>query len=244
MKKILGMLIIFLIPSCTAFASQDTVNYQAAEVMTRIEANYNQLQTMSGRIKQTRSYGNNKIQSELSFFFKSPDKLYLDYLTPVRQIIIANGTSCWGYSPDDNRAEKVDLTEANMTFSPVKLLGIDILDELKKAFNLTIKENQAERIVILASPRTGGKFISQILIIVDPIRWVISSLKIMDKKGDLISQSSFEEYSQVNNIWFPLRIKAKSLLGKQVINEEISLRRLKINQSISDERFEFVPPVL
>ncbi|PIP40924.1 hypothetical protein COZ71_02575 [Candidatus Desantisbacteria bacterium CG_4_8_14_3_um_filter_40_12] len=235
--------IIFLIPCCVAFASP----YQASEVIATIEANYSQIQTLSGRMSQTRSYGNNKIQkAELNFFFKSPDKLYLDYLTPVRQIIIANGTSCWGYSPEDNSAEKIDLTDKNMIFSPLKLLGIDILDELKGAFDLTIKENEANargttsKIIILASPKTGGKVISQILIDIDTFRWIISSLKIMDRKGNLISQTLFEDYQQINNIWFPLRIKAKSLLGKQVINEEISFHRLKLNVEIPDERFNFV----
>ncbi|MFH1860193.1 MAG: outer-membrane lipoprotein carrier protein LolA [bacterium] len=232
-----------LIFHCAAFASSNpSHNYQASEVMTAIEANYSQIQTLSGRISQTRLYGNNKIQSELSFFFKSPDKLYLDYLTPLRQTIIANGTTCWGYSSEDNRAEKIDLTGKNMIFSPAKLLGIDILDELSSAFDLTIKENQAEEIVILASPRTGGKVIAKILIAVDPSRWVISSLKIMDKKGNLISQTLFENYQQINNVWFPLKIHAKSLLGKQVIIEDISFHRLKLNPEIPDERFDFVPP--
>ncbi len=242
--------IFFLGFHCVAEASLNpSTKYQSSDVIAAIEANYSQIQTISCRISQTRLYGKNKAQSELNLFFKSPNKLYLDYLTPLRQTIIINGTSCWGYSPEDNRAEKVDLTEANMMFSPIKLLGIDILDELKNAFDLTIKVDEADtkdtkdtgsRVVILARPKTGGKVISQVLIDVDPSRWVISSLKIMDKKGALISQTLFEDYQQLDNIWFPLKIKAKSLLGKKVITEDIAFHRLKLNVEIPDERFDFV----
>ncbi|MBI4777316.1 outer membrane lipoprotein carrier protein LolA [Candidatus Desantisbacteria bacterium] len=236
--------IALLISHGASFAS--SAKYQSSDVISAIEANYSQIQTISCRVSQIRSYGNNKMQSELNLFFKSPDKLYLDYLTPLRQTIIANGTSCWGYSPEDNRAEKVDLTEANMIFSPLKLLGIDVLDELKEAFDLTIKEEvdargAVSRVIILASPKTGGKVISQILITVDPLSWVISSLKIMDKKGALISQTLFEDYQQINNIWFPLRVNTKSLLGKQIITEDTSFSRLKLNIDIPDKRFDFVP---
>jgi outer membrane lipoprotein-sorting protein len=244
-----------LISHCAAFASlKPSTNYQASDVMTAIEANYSQIQTISCRISQTRLYGKNKVESELNLYFKSPDNLYLDYLTPLRKIIVAHGTSCWGYSPEDNQAEQVDLTGTNIIFSPVKLLGIDILDELKKAFDLTIKIDEVDaknaasargalsRVIILASPKTGGKIISQILITVDSSRWVISSLKIMDKKGNLISQTLFEDYQQIDNIWFPLRISAKSLLGNQVITEDIFFHRLKLNIDIPDERFNFVPP--
>ena len=240
--------IFFLISHCVAFASLNPSLHQPSDIIAAIKANYSQIQTIACRISQTRLYGNNKVQSELNLFFKSPDKLYLDYLTPLRQIIIANGTSCWSYSPEDNQVEKVDLTGANMIFSPIKLLGIDVLDELKNTFDLTIKENEAGNrdaatgIVILASPKTGGKVISQIFIAVDPSCWTISSLKIMGKKGNLISQTLFENYQQVNNIWFPLRISAKSLIGKQVIIEDISFHRLKLNAEILDERFDFVPP--
>ena len=231
--------VFFLISYSAAFASSNlAANYQSSEVIAAIEANYSQIQTISGRINQTRSYKNNKIDSELSFFFKNPDKLYLDFLTPLRQIIIINGTSCYGYSPEDNQAEQIDLTGINMAFSPVKLLGIDILDELKEAFNLTVKKNEAKNITILASPKTGGRIIAQILIDVDPSRWVISSFNIMDKKGKLISQTLFKDYQQVSNIWFPLRIESKSLLEKQVITESISFHRLRLNPEIPDERFQ------
>ncbi|MDI6793712.1 MAG: DUF4292 domain-containing protein [bacterium] len=251
-------LILILLSSCVAFAAQNTsipnnltqspTNKQASNIIVKIEANYSQIRTISGRILQTRSLTNNKVKSKLNFFLKMPDKLYLDYLTPQRQTIVSNGKTYWSYSPSQNKAVKANLKEMenleNPVLSPMKFLGINIFEELEEAFNFRVEDSDTNQFTLCATPKSGGKLISQVKVKIDPIRWVILSVQIFDKKNDLISQTSYEKFQLFDkSIWFPLEIKIESLVGKKkILKEDTSFHRVRLNMKIPEEKFNFTPP--
>lgn len=238
---ILGLLLI----SCSlSFAAQERANNPALRIMDKVEANYSQIKTISGRILQSRSFQDHQIESKLNFIFKYPDKLYLDYLSPQRQTMIFNGKTCWIYASDQAKAIKADLKEMkNSMLSFDALLGIDIFKDLEKGFNLKVESQNNNQVTISARPKSAGRLISYMKVEIDPERWVISSARIFDKKNNLISQTEYQKYQLLNgSVWFPLEVKTSSLMGKMSLKEETSFHRIELNQEVAEERFNFTPP--
>jgi outer membrane lipoprotein-sorting protein len=262
MKKI-NVLTLFFIYPYIAFVAKNALSLnnsfeknphenEVSKIIAKVETNYKQIKTICGRILQTRSFKDNKVKSKLNFFLKHPDKLYLDCLSQhgqiqYRQIIVSNGKTYWLYSPLENKAIKFNLekmkTLTNSMLSPVKFLGINIFEQLKEAFTFGIEGRKDERLIIYATPTTGGKLIGKVKIEIDPIKWLIYSFQIFDKKNTLISQTVYKRYHLFNkSIWFPLEIKIKSLVGKDIVEEDISFHRIKLNCPIPEEKFDFNPP--
>jgi outer membrane lipoprotein-sorting protein len=223
---------------------QDPSDNQVSKIIAKIEANYSQIKTISGKILQTGSFRDATIQNKLNFSLELPDRIYIDSLIPQRQTIVSDGKICWSYSPSQNKAIKADSREIRETIlSPMKFLEINIFEELREAFDFRIEKKGDDQITICAVPKSGGRLISQVIVEVDPVRWVILSTKIFDKKDDLISETSYEKYQLFNkSIWFPLEIKTNSLVEKERVKENTFFHRVRLNQEIPEERFNFTPP--
>jgi outer membrane lipoprotein-sorting protein len=252
MNKIRGILVIIVfflqgVVFATQGTSTQTDNDQVSKIIAKIEANLSQINTISGRLFQTRSFGDIKTLSKLNFYLKLPDKLYLDYLTPQRQIIVSDGKMLWSYFPSQDKAIKVDLKKMedleNSMLSPRKILGIDIFEGLKETFDFRVEERKDDQITICATPKSEGRLLGEVKVKLDPIRWVTLSIQIFDKKDRLISRISYDKYQLFNkSIWFPLEIETESLIGREILKENISFHRVKLNPRIPEEKFNFTPP--
>ena len=94
--------------------------------------------------------------------FKRPGKMLWRYEEPKGQFVLADGTNLYFYQPEQNQVIKTPLKNAFRSDIPLSfLLGIG---NLKRDFNVTLKDIQENHYVLLLEPKGESGGFSEVLV--------------------------------------------------------------------------------
>jgi outer membrane lipoprotein-sorting protein len=211
-------------------------------VMDKINANYDKIGTLSGKI--TRHYKINEDEKQITgkFYLKKPNKLFVKYSGP-EQTIILNDTLLWIYSPNNKQTIKINYKELSGGQKNLlglgALLGINPLQGFEKVFEYELQDSTH----LLAKPSHKPKLISKIVFQFDPQKNIILQTQIFDTTSKLIAQTNYGDWKYFQTeIWFPQCIISKIYVPQKELTEESIFHEISINCVIPDKQFEFVPP--
>ncbi|MDI6839989.1 MAG: outer membrane lipoprotein carrier protein LolA [bacterium] len=216
--------------------------FSLSPLLEKVNISYDKIETLQGEITRYFTSAGNRTQTTIGkFYLKKPNKLFIKYAKP-EQTIVLNDTLLWIYLPADKKALKVDYA----TLSPLEkhligvgsFLGLNSIHGLEAAFEF---ESQDEY-TIVAKPKNGAKVISKIVLNVDPQMSVILGAKIFDLKGVLVTSTKYENWKELDGIWFPQRVISNIYLSRKEIKEENNFKKVSINSRIGEECFNFIPP--
>jgi len=114
-----------------------------------VENRYNHLQTLEIEFSETyRAQGRVRVEKGLLFLHK-PGRMRWEYTAPAGKLFVSDGKFIYSYSPQENRAEKMKMKEADDLRAPLAfLLGrLHFADDFRE---------------FLARPEEGGTYITAI----------------------------------------------------------------------------------
>ncbi len=215
-------------------------------IIQMVNGQYGKIKSIQGIINKNIQGGGNTQSIRGRFLIKKPDKSYVEFANP-HQIVCSNDSLCWVEKVAENIVLKFHIARMNKfereALGIEGLIGLNVFDQFRDGFSFSLSDTLNGDLVVSAKPKSGGELISKILVKVDPKRWVILAYEIFDLKGNLISQTKYEDYSLYgDSLFFPNRITAKSIYNGVALEETDNFSRLRLNQLIPDKNFEFIPP--
>ena len=210
-------------------------------LVENLNASYDRIKTLQGEVVRCFASGDQSQTTIGKFYLKKPDKLCIKYAKP-EQTIALNDTSLWIYLPAEKKAVKINYTK----LSPLEkrligvesFLGLNPLKGLEEGFEFWAQDEST----VLVQPKGGGKFISKIILEIDPQRSIILGTKIFDTNGLLATSTQYEDWQEINGAWFPMRVISNIYSGEKEIREEDKFRNIIINNEVDESRFNFTPP--
>lgn len=217
-------------------------------VIETLNAPHNKIQTLQGEVTKSFSLSGGKPSEKLGsttmskFYLKSPNKLVIKCAKPERTIIL-NDTVLWIYLPVERKAIKKNykqLSELEKRLIGVEsFLGFNPIYGLEGAFEFESEDEST----IVGRPKVEGKIISKIVFNIDPQRYIILGVKIFTSNGNLLSSTRYEDWQEIDSIWFPQKLISKTYVTDMgYVKEEGNFRHIKINQGIDESQFNFTPP--
>jgi len=168
--------LLFLILS-KGFSQKETISY----ILNKLEKERKEIETGSFDFEQ-KIVIKPTLEERLikgSIKFKSPDKLYIEYVRPYPQTIVCNGKKVWFYLPEYNQVsiQSVDRLE--------ELMGLD-LGLFFWASGIRDLENYAQEVVeekgesykVKLSPKTGDG--ADIILVVSKKYWLPVETEVSD----------------------------------------------------------------
>lgn len=238
-------LLIGLLPF-SPFTSGLAADQEAQHIIQMVNGQYGEIKTIEGIINKSIQGGGNTQSIKGRFLIKRPHCSYVEFANP-HQIVCSNDSICWVDNMEENVVLKFHIARMNRfereALGIEGLLGLNVFDQLREGFSFSLFDTLNGDLVVSAKPKSGGELISKILIKVDTKRWVILAYEIFDLEGNLVSQTKYEDYTLYgDSLFFPNRITAKSIYNGVALEETDSFSRVRLNRSIPDDNFEFIPP--
>jgi len=115
-------------------------------------------------------------------YFKLPDKMRWDYLTPENQQIISDGQVMWFYKPDEKTAFKQGVSNSSATIASVEILAGKV--DVEKHFNATLGKSENELSALILHPKQDLGYEKAVLF-VDGKTGAIKKIRVYDLYGNI-----------------------------------------------------------
>ena len=213
---VIACLLIFPGPT-TAAASQLTVD----QVLERMEATSTRLMDLQADFMQTKVMVlfDESIVSKGKFYFRNPDKLIMDTISPEHQQLIINHNNVWLHYPEMKQVHKLSLNQTkglNALFvgfgGSVRGIRDQFTVEIKK-----VEKNQNGRLVYL--------------LLLTPVEGTPAASSALGLKQVRLSV--------LEGRWYPVRSEIVQANGDRSIYQYSNHR---LNLRLSEARFTFKPP--
>jgi outer membrane lipoprotein-sorting protein len=189
MKKInLLIFTIFLLVSIRIAAQGDFIAITAAEKFKQeLKTESAQLTGIESIFTQTKYIGllSEKIVSSGKFYYKKPDKICMDYSSPVKYLMVINGNKIKINSDEKNNV--YDLTANKMMSQTQTLISACMtgnLEKLSSAYELSFKENKTLYWVQVLPQGSVKSYLKSIDIYLDKNDFSVHQLKITETSDD------------------------------------------------------------
>jgi len=245
--KFLGLLFILIgIECCFAQPTLD-VNIPVDDIINRVDQNYSAIETIRGQLKSTSNSELKSLESLGRFYIQGQAKYHIHYIKPYDQQFISNGDTLWIYTPKDKSVIQIDISQASpfdqIIVNSLATFDVNPFNSLRKGFSFELADTLAGSYIVKAVPVTPSGLVSQVLVKVDPGKWVVLAREIFDMSLTLVSQTLYSNFGQFDrSIWFPRRIEARSVVNGKVVLQKIDFKRIKINLPIDAAKFKFKIP--
>ncbi|HRZ86235.1 MAG TPA: outer membrane lipoprotein carrier protein LolA [bacterium] len=185
-------------------------------VLRNMGAAEKKLRDLSADITQTKYFGGLDDTTVFKgiFRYRKPRRLYWEFVSPDRSVIVVNEREALMYIPDIKQVQKIDAR--NQPNSVALIFGFDrSVQELQKTFSIRIAAVEPagalKRYVLAMKPRDASdkRFFTEVRL------WISSSS------------------------WMPEKIKVYEVSGDRTTTE---LANIRLNAGIDEKTFEFTPP--
>ena len=173
--------------SALELATAPAVGVSAAETVGRVQARYDQTETLSGRFVQEVSLGatGRVIRSEGTLKFHKPGRMRWEYEGPDPQILIADGETLWIHQPEDAQVLRAPLAQAFASSTPVSfLVGVARLGEDFTAEILAPASDGSLRLRLQPKAAEKGEAGGVLVLEVDPVSYDLRAAEVRDTLGN------------------------------------------------------------
>jgi len=158
-------------------------------ILKGIEDRYNHIQTLELSFSESTTMQGRKRTQSGQLFLRKPGKMRWEYTMPAGKLFVSDGKFLYYFNPDEKRAEKMKLKEADDMRAPLAFL----LGQLH--FNDDFREFKAqsdgrENVFITAIPKSDKLPYTEVTFLVSP-DFVIHWLRVRGQDNSLI-EFSFE----------------------------------------------------
>lgn len=219
------------------------------EIVSRVNDKFDAIKTMTANIVRVSSKGKQSVEERWVYYFKSPDKLRIEYLKPNKRFLILNGDKFIEYIPELSRAQVIDLSKYDdkkkaefyeNVFFRVSILGLR-LGKIPKG-KIAIKSVSFDEFdaYLVESDEPKYQFW------VDAKTGALLKHVIFDDNGEIVYLTTGIDFKRFGDDYLlPVRMKVIlpeiSAKGKMTTSD-VELNQLEINKDISDSLFDFEIP--
>src|ERR1700680_966161 len=167
-----------------AGASAQPATLDVTRTLKGIEDRYNRIQTLQLSFAETYTPSQGRKRTERGeLFLRKPGRMRWHYSMPPGKLFVADGKFIYAYYPDENRAEKMKLSETDDMRAPLAfLLGRLNFQEDFREFR-TLPEG--ENVFITAIPKSDKMPYSEVTFLVSP-DFVIHWLRVKNQDGSTV----------------------------------------------------------
>ena len=216
-------------------------NFSADEILNKALENFTKVRTIAGEIdRQIESpAGNAKISG--IFYFKTPDKLRLNFSSPDYEEVVINGKTFFDYKPSKKEytvRSLPDSLEMGNCFLGLKQTEFEFLKR-RFSFSLIWHGTVKGYTVFLLEGKGSESGIAKVLIWVDQQRFVPIRLETFSTGKYPTTIYQVDSLSFVGGrYWQPTRYRLFLGIEKGTITVTSRLGRLRIDEEIPDKTFE------
>jgi outer membrane lipoprotein carrier protein len=183
----LALIVWVVLGPCGAVAARaGTEPADAAATAARVQARYDETETLSGRFVQEVALGasGRVLRSEGTMRFRKPGRMRWEYDTPERQTLIADGEVLWIYQPEENQVLRAKLSRVFESQMPVSFLFG--MARLERDFvpELLAPAADGSRRLKLVPKNAVGNSVSALVLEVDPESWDLRAAVVRDPLGN------------------------------------------------------------
>lgn len=186
MKKIVSILFMLL---CVVSVTAAPLNaQQKQDVIGRINKAASGLKSMSCTFTQTKylSLLSDKMVSEGKMYYKQPNKLRWEYITPYQYLFIFNGTKV--YVGNKSRKDVID-TNTNKVFKEVARIMMSTVTGTALSnssdFSIDVADGNTQwQITLVPKKKEMKKMFSKIVLLFNKSNLMISEINIYEKNND------------------------------------------------------------
>jgi outer membrane lipoprotein-sorting protein len=221
----------------TAAAVSEPAGASADMIIDRARSAAGNITSLTGRLTKKTTMGSNTMESISKFYYRFPDKCRIETLEPTTAVLIANRDSVWFYSPQTKTAQKVDTLKQYVN----DFLPIFPLRMITAEFTLKRLTDYDGCYILEACPRKTSRVLSRALLKIDPRNYTVMAVELYDPKGNLISQTKYEDITKESDVFIPHKIMTQVQSSGDYAKEELFLSRLSVNGSLDEELFRYEP---
>lgn len=120
-RRMLGFALVVLLFAATATA-QTTPQAELKSITSRVDAKYNQLQTLSAEFTERYSGAGVSRQESGSVILKRGGRMRWDFVSPKAKLFVTDGKTAYFYVPDDRQVRKASVKKLDDLHSPLRYL--------------------------------------------------------------------------------------------------------------------------
>jgi len=232
----------------SAFSADITVN----DIINKMQQNLTGMNDIKSGAVATTYMGTqlNTMTQKMNYYFKKPDKIKIEILTPVKQTMVIIGENMT-IKTVDGKISTMNLKQmmGGMGMNQ-QYFGADMTSMLKN-YNITLDETLSDKInniytmtlvpkEVSQSSSTMGAFIPlKIEIFVDYNKGIIIKQKIYSKGNTPMAITEVKDTRQIEGIWFPIITQSTTFLpNNQQMQSEMRFENVQVNTGIGDGEFE------
>jgi len=148
-----------------------------------IENRYNKAQSLELGFSETYTFKGRKRTESGTLFLRKPGRMRWQYLAPAGKLFVSDGQFFYYYSPEDNRAEKMKVKEADDLRAPLAfLLGrLNFNDDFREFHS----KAQGSDVLVTAIPKSDKLPYTEVSFLSSP-DFMIKHLQVRGQDGSLL----------------------------------------------------------
>lgn len=230
-----------LLFSTLCFPKETLSSENLEKLINQVIFNCEKLKTLECKIIQNHIEDSVSTEMVGQIRYKAPDSILVHYFSPLDQTIFSGKQKFIHYSNELKRAvmaDKDSLTKIETTLlEKVSFIKMNHFKDMRNDYVFSHFSTRQDGLIINATPKTGWKNLSMILIKMDAERYLYLALELFDKNKKLIYQIKYSDYSEFNGVLFPTKIYIGSISNNRFFEETINFSRIKINEPLDRALF-------
>ncbi len=222
------------------------------DILNKMQQNIAGMNDMKAEIMTTAYMGGqlNTMTQRMNYYFKKPDKVKMETLTPIKQIMIIIGDKMT-MKTADGKITTINLSQMLGMDPSQQYFGPDITKMLKN-FDVTLNESLSDKVnniyvIEFVQKQTttntspvgtfGMPFKTQMFI--DYTKGITIKQKIYGKDNVLIAITEVKDTRQIESVWLPIITESTAFLPNgQQVKSEMRFENVQVNVGIGDGEFE------
>lgn len=206
-------------------------------ILKKIGENSGKINTMRAKMVITTKSEDKTIPAiiqEVNYLSKKPDKIKMEMLKPMNQIIVYDGNMMYMKNPVDGKIIKQEMPKGSETGM------FDFDKDIKKMI-------EGKEIILKSTVIEGKKYILESKVeqdkekmrtemAIDIEKGTIDKIEIFDQNEKKISMIEME-YKCFKNIWVPVKMMNTIIVNEKKLISEVLWKNVSVNFEIGNEEF-------
>lgn len=221
---------------------------RARSILEALESKFDQVRSLEYSVHRVTMSRRQSNEERWRILLGQEGFIRLDYEKPVARLVTVNREEAWEYIPAARRAMRTSLSEksdaerlafARQFLERVAIEGIRLGASdhfLSNFLAVHFDEESLNRAIIEGdSPRY--------LLEIDVDRNVLIRCEFYNDQGRLTMRAEATQFHEViDGFWHPSTIIISQQTDDGYVNSRVNISRIRINESLGDDRFQFTPP--
>lgn len=243
--RLINPLLFSLILIKCAFCQDVSLPISANAAIDTIISHQKRLKQLRASYVHKRSINTSKTEYQGLIDYKAPEHIMMHFMYPADEFVLVNDSTVLIYGVKNNYGIKYNrkcLKDSEKQIAEqIGQIKMNILQSMRASYTFSyLDTNNIESVMISATPNSGWKSLSKILIAIDLKKYTLKSVEIFGKNKSRISSTVYADFQfiKTDSLWFPRSIAVDLLLGNVTQKDTISYSRLDYTVKYSSNHFK------